>query len=126
MSTIIKTGVKLYNPAKVYSKNVKVTAAADLDLVVGQVIFYDATAKGYKAAAVSTSYATTLPSSRCVIALEATKVGTTAKDVKCIYAGEVYTAGVREAGHTEALLPDVALDLAGGVSGITFVNEEAL
>jgi hypothetical protein len=124
-ATTISTPVPVAVMGDSLTKKVTVkTSASTVDVVPGQLIFLDEkTNKCYVAAAVSTDYATTVPTTRCVVAIEAKTATTEGVEIRCVYAGKVYSQGVRKAGHTTTLLPGWVLDKVAGISGITFVEE---
>lgn len=120
----ISTPKILFDPATILSRPVTMKTASTLDLKRGMIVMFDGSDKVYKAVAPGTlDFGTTLPATRCVIALEDAKLTTANTTVKAIVAGTVYVGALRELGYNSTKVSMDALDVLGGLSNIRFVEE---
>lgn len=94
---------KKFELSSIKSITVKAKSAAPLNAKAGHLLFLNTADGTYTAPALSTDFTNTtnLPKTACVILLEDASLSTVAKNVRAIYAGNVFESFIREAGFDD-------------------------
>ena len=129
-ATTISAGVSLFNPARVFTKSVTVApkapetgTASPVAVVKGTLAVADGKGK-YTPIATSENLTTAVPANRVVVLVEDGTAAAAGTTFKAIVSGQVYINGLVAAGYDLTKVPEWVLDIVGGISNITFADEE--